>query len=70
MIHKELTDDAIVLDRDLTHLDADLSEEEVNQMLRELGIPENEVSIGVHFSDEIPDYEGIRNLADDLLGGN
>lgn len=70
MIHKELTDDAIVLDRDLTHLDADLSEEEVNQMLRELGIPENEVSIGVHFSDEIPDYEGIRDMADDLLGGN
>lgn len=38
---------------------------EMEEMLDEL-----DVSNDIHYSDEIPDYEGIREMADDLLGGN
>ena len=38
---------------------------EMEAMLDELDVPND-----IHYSDEIPDYEGIREMADDLLGGN
>ena len=38
---------------------------EIEQKLEELEVPND-----IHYSDEIPDYEGIREMADDLLGGN
>jgi hypothetical protein len=38
---------------------------EMEEMLDELDVPND-----IHYSDEIPDYEGIREMADDLLGGN
>lgn len=38
---------------------------ELEQKLEELEVPND-----IHYSDEIPDYEGIREMADDLLGGN
>lgn len=34
------------------------------------GLEELEVPNDIHYNDEIPDYEGIRDMADDLLGGN
>ena len=38
---------------------------ELEEMLDELDVPND-----IHYNDEIPDYEGIRDMADDLLGGN
>ena len=38
---------------------------EMEEMLDELDVPND-----IHYNDEIPDYEGIRDMADDLLGGN
>ena len=38
---------------------------EMEEMLDELDVPND-----IHYSDEIPDYEGSREMADDLLGGN
>ena len=38
---------------------------EMEAMLDELDVPND-----IHYNDEIPDYEGIRDMADDLLGGN
>jgi hypothetical protein len=37
---------------------------ELDERLEELEVPND-----IHYNDEIPDYEGIRNMADDLLGG-
>jgi hypothetical protein len=73
MIHKELTDTKIVSDQDVWPIigypiqdvhDSDLSDEEIESMLVELEVPND-----IHFNDEIPDYQGIRDMADDLLGG-
>ena len=38
---------------------------ELEKKLEELEVPND-----IHYNDEIPDYEGIRDMADDLLGGN
>ena len=40
------------------------TEMEMEEMLDELDGPND-----IHYSDEIPDYEGIRDRANDLLGG-
>ena len=37
---------------------------ELEEMLDELDVPND-----IHYNDEIPDYEGIRDMANDLLGG-
>ena len=37
---------------------------EMEEMLDELDVPND-----IHYNDEIPDYEGIRDMANDLLGG-
>ena len=37
---------------------------EMEEMLDELDFPND-----IHYNDEIPDYEGIRDMANDLLGG-
>jgi len=37
---------------------------EMEEMLDELDVPND-----IHYNDEIPDYEGIRDMATDLLGG-
>ena len=37
---------------------------ELDERLEELEVPND-----IHYNDEIPDYEGIRDMADDLLGG-
>ncbi len=39
-----------------------LPDEEIESMLAELNVPND-----IHFSDEVPDYQGIRDMADDLL---
>ena len=38
---------------------------ELDERLEELEVPND-----IHFNDEIPDYEGIRDMANDMLGGN
>ena len=40
------------------------TEMEIEEMLDELDVPND-----IHYIDEIPVYEGIRDMADDLLGG-
>ena len=41
------------------------TEMEIEEMLDELDVPND-----IHYNDALPDYEGIRDMADDLLGGN
>tara|TARA_B100001094_G_scaffold269214_1_gene273292 strand:- start:1517 stop:1720 length:204 start_codon:yes stop_codon:yes gene_type:complete len=38
---------------------------ELEKKLEELEVPND-----IHYNDEIPDYQGILDMADDLLGGN
>ena len=51
--------------KNTTEVEETLPDEEIESMLAELDVPND-----IHFSDEIPDYQGIRDMADDLLGGN